>query len=74
MSVKSVMLACSEVYPLMQVPMTVVFGKPIILPQIDDPTEKEIRKYLDLYISAMEGICERHKQIAGYGNTVFKVV
>ena len=54
--------------------MTVVFGKPIVLPKIDNPSETEIRKYLDLYISAMEAICEQHKHQAGYGNTVFKVM
>ena len=54
--------------------MMVVFGKPIELPQIDDPTQEEIKKYLNLYITAMERICERYKDEAGYGNTVFKVV
>ena len=57
-----------------QVPMTVVFGKPIVLPKIDNPTESEIRKYLGLYIAAMEGICERHKVQAGYGDTRFTVL
>ena len=62
-----------HIYTL-QVPMMVVFGKPIVMPKIDNPSGVEIRKYLDLYIIAMEGICERHKKQAGYGNTIFKVL
>lgn len=54
--------------------MTVVFGKPIVLPTIDNPSESEIRKYLNMYIAAMEGICERHKVQAGYGNTIIRVL
>lgn len=57
-----------------KVPMHVVFGKPIELPRIESPSDAEIRKYLDLYIAAMEGICENHKHTAGYGDTIFKVV
>ena len=52
----------------------VVFGPPIVLPQMENPSESEVRKYLNMYISAMEGICERHKEMAGYGDTIFKVV
>lgn len=54
--------------------MMVVFGKPIVLPKLVDPSQSEINKYLNLYITAMEGICERHKDEAGYGDTIFKVV
>ena len=54
--------------------MTVVLGKPIVLPKLDNPSESTIRKYLDLYIAAMEGICERHKAQAGYGDITFTVL
>lgn len=54
--------------------MMVVFGKPIVLPKIDNPSESEIHKYLGLYITAMESICERHKVQAGYGDTTFTVL
>lgn len=54
--------------------MLVVFGKPIELPKIKDPSKDEVQKYLQLYISAMKGLCEKHKQDAGYGDTTFSVV
>lgn len=57
-----------------KVPMMVVFGKPIVLPKLDDPSQDEIRTYLNLYITAIEGICERYKHQAGYGDTIFKVL
>ena len=62
---------CSQSKLWFQVPVTVVLGKPIACPQIDDPTEVEIHKYLQLYIAATESICLRYTAQAGYPDTVF---
>ena len=59
---------------VVQVPMLVVFGKPIELPKIKEPSKDEVQKYLQVYINAMKGLCEKHKQDAGYGDTMFSVV
>ena len=54
--------------------MLVVFGKPIELPKTEHPSKEEIQKYLQLYVSAMQALCQKHKDGAGYGGTTFKVV
>lgn len=54
--------------------MLVVFGKPIELPKLEHPSKEEIQKYLQLYVSAMQALCQKHKDSAGYGGTTFKVV
>ena len=54
--------------------MLVVFGKPIELPKTEHPSKEEIQKYLQLYINAMQALCQKHKDGAGYGGTTFKVV
>lgn len=61
-------------YITMQVPMYIVIGAPLLLPQISNPSDDQVRKFLDLYIDAMESLCSRHKHDAGYGNTEFLVV
>lgn len=57
-----------------KVPMLVVFGKPIELPKMEHPSKEEIQKYLQLYINAMQALCQKHKDSAGYGGTTFQVV
>ena len=59
---------------VLQVPVHVVFGLPIELPRIDSPSADQIHHYLQLYIEAMEALCEKHKHRAGYGSTLYKVV
>eukprot|EP00879_Flechtneria_rotunda_P031507 GHRR01034426.1.p2 GENE.GHRR01034426.1~~GHRR01034426.1.p2 ORF type:complete len:173 (+),score=32.88 GHRR01034426.1:159-677(+) len=49
-------------------PMTVVFGKPIEVPQQDSPSDELLQQYLDRYISAMQDIFDTHKAAAGYGH------
>jgi len=51
--------------------MLVVFGKPIELPKMEHPSNEEIQKY---HINAMQALCQKHKDNAGYGGTTFKVV
>ena len=58
----------------MQVPVHVVIGSPVVLPQISNPSDKEVQHYLDLYITAMERLCERYKHETGHGNVQFHVV
>jgi len=64
----------AHLWSVLQVPMLVVFGKPIELPKMDHPSKEEIQKYLQLYINAMQALCQKHKDSAGYGGTTFKVV
>lgn len=49
-----------------QVPLTIVVGKPILVPQVDAPTPEQISDYLSRFISELEGLFERHKAEAGY--------
>jgi hypothetical protein len=64
----------AHLWSVLQVPMLVVFGKPIELPKMDHPSKEEIQKYLQLYVNAMQALCQKHKDSAGYGGTTFKVV
>ena len=58
----------------MQVPIHIVIGPPLVLPQISNPSDDDARKYLNLYIDAMQDLCSRHKHDSGYGNTQFVVI
>lgn len=51
-----------------------VIGTPVLLPQIDNPTDEEVQQYLDMYITAMEKLCERYKHETGHGDMHFQVV
>lgn len=55
-------------------PVHVVIGTPMHMPQMDNPTDKEVQVYLDMYISAMEKLCERYKHETGHGDMQFHVV
>ena len=55
-------------------PVHVVIGTPVPLPQIDNPTDEEVQQYLDMYITAMEKLCERYKHETGHGDMHFQVV
>ncbi len=57
-----------------QVPVHVVIGTPVLLPQMDNPTDEEVQQYLDMYITAMEKLCERYKHETGHGDMQFQVV
>ena len=54
--------------------MHVVIGKPIQTPQKDRPADKEVQLYLDMYITAMERLCEEYKHDAGHADMQFLVV
>lgn len=55
-------------------PMTVVFGRPLGLPQHDDPPEELVQHYLDAFIAAMRDMFEKNKAAAGYPNYQFVVL
>ena len=64
----------SVLWWLLKVPVHVVIGTPMHTPQMDNPTDKEVQVYLDMYITAMEKLCERYKHETGHGNMQFHVV
>ena len=49
-----------------QVPMHVVIGRPIAVPQEADPSPETVQRYLKQYIAAIEGLFERYKAAAGH--------
>lgn len=53
----------------LQVPMTIVVGKPIEVPKVDNPSDEEVEKYLQQFIAAIQGIWDRHKEETGYAAT-----
>lgn len=69
------LLACLPPLPLhpLKVPMTVVVGAPIVVPQVADPTPDEVQRFLQQYIAAIEGLFERHKAAAGHPNSTLMV-
>ncbi|KAI7845398.1 hypothetical protein COHA_001103 [Chlorella ohadii] len=48
------------------VPMHVVIGRPIAVPQEADPSPETVQRYLKQYIAAIEGLFERYKAAAGH--------
>ena len=58
----------------MQVPIHVVIGTPLHVPQIQNPTDNQAQVYLDMYIEAMEGLCKRYKHETGHGDMQFQII
>lgn len=58
---------------IMQVPMHLVFGKPIEVPIIKDPSKQQTQEYLDKYITAMTELYHRHKDANGYSDVKLEV-
>jgi 2-acylglycerol O-acyltransferase 2 len=46
-----------------RIPITSVCGKPLELPKIPEPTDEEVRRYLDLYIRELETLYENYKHL-----------
>ena len=44
-----------------RVPVTSVCGEPLHLPRIEQPSDDETRRYLDLYIAKLQALYEQHK-------------
>ncbi|ETM42875.1 hypothetical protein F442_11912 [Phytophthora nicotianae P10297] len=49
--------------PRPDVDLITVIGKPLILPQIENPTREDVRKYHDQYIEALQGLFDRYKGV-----------
>ncbi|CAM9874983.1 unnamed protein product, partial [Choristocarpus tenellus] len=41
--------------------LTTVFGKPIVLPKIDEPTGEDLEKWHAVYIKELRDLFDRHK-------------
>jgi len=48
-------------------PLSVVFGKPIPVKQIDEPTDEQINEVYERYIEAIRDLFSRYKSSYGYG-------
>ena len=43
-----------------------IIGKPIPLPHIESPSDRDVQHYLDRFIRDMQQLYEKHKSAAGY--------
>lgn len=57
-----------------QIPMTVVVGKPIEVPQRDSPSAEEVQAFLQRFIDATDDIFRRHKAAAGYPDATLTIL
>ena len=57
-----------------RVDLYMVIGKPILIPQIAEPTSEDIQKYLSRFIDAMQGMYQRHQAAAGYPESSLEVM
>lgn len=68
-------LTILSVNPLaLQVPMHVVIGMPLPTPQMDNPCDEDVQHHLNLYITAMERLCEKYKHETGHADMQFQIV
>jgi len=51
-----------------------VYGKEIVVPQEDIPSNESIEKYHKLFIDELKSLFERHKEANGYGKKTLKIV
>ncbi|GAB4815313.1 hypothetical protein N2152v2_002359 [Parachlorella kessleri] len=51
-----------------KVPMTIVVGRPIPVPKLENPSDAEVAKYLDHFIHSIQRIWDDYKEKAGYKN------
>lgn len=58
----------------LQVPMHVVIGRPLHIPQMDNPCDEDVQHHLDLYITAMEKLLDKYKHETGHTDMQFQVV
>lgn len=58
----------------LRVPLTVVVGKPIVLPQASRPDDDTLRQYLDKYMLELQQLYDRHKVACGYGAVPLRVL
>lgn len=53
--------------------MHLVLGKPIEVPTVKEPSNKETQEYLDKYITAMADLYHRHKHANGCGDVRLEI-
>lgn len=58
----------------LQVPLHVVIGMPLPTPQMDNPRDEDVQHHLNLYITAMERLCEKYKHETGHADMQFQIV
>ena len=58
----------------LQVPMHVVIGTPLPTPQMHNPSDEDVQRHLNLYITAMERLCEEYKHETGHADMQFQIV
>jgi hypothetical protein len=51
-----------------RVPIVGLMGKPIVLPQKDNPTDEEIEHYHEILMEEMVKLFDKHKEAYGWGN------
>ena len=54
--------------------MHVVIGTPLQTPQMDNPCDEDVQHHLNLYITAMERLCEKYKHETGHADMQFRIV
>lgn len=52
-----------------RVPVTVVVGKPIPVPKVENPSEEMVTEYLQRFISGLQGVFDRYAADFGHPNT-----
>uniref|UniRef100_A0A671NVL2 Acyltransferase n=1 Tax=Sinocyclocheilus anshuiensis TaxID=1608454 RepID=A0A671NVL2_9TELE len=50
-------------------PVTTVVGRPIIVPQVDSPSQEQVDHYHSLYMKALSELFHRHKTSCGLADT-----
>lgn len=53
--------------------MTVILGRPIKLPHLEDPPLELVQEFLDRFIHELTALVEKHATAAGYPKMPFTV-
>lgn len=56
-----------------RVPIHIVIGRPIEVPQQDEPDPATVQEYLNKFIDAMQAMFEKRKADAGYPNLTLEI-
>jgi diacylglycerol O-acyltransferase 2, plant len=60
--------------PPKSLPITVVVGKPITIPKVENPTEEQMHEYHDLLVQSITDIFESHKAANGMEDCSIRIV
>ena len=53
---------------------TLVFGPPLVVPQVDDPTPKQVEKVHEEFVQALIRLFDQHKERLGYGDRTLEII